>query len=607
MTSDTAVDPAVVTVDPARPVISPFRRLLSDPLGAASLLVLAVAVLTSAFAPLLTSQDPNQGVLKNALQGPSAAHLLGTDGAGRDVLARMLYGGRVSLGVVVVAVVVAVGIGAISGLVAGYFGKWFDSLSSWMASILMALPGMVVLLTARAVIGTSAWWAMAIFGVLLSASVFRLVRGTVQAVRNELYVDAARVSGLSNTRIIFRHVLRVVRAPLIIQVASIASVAVAIQAGLELLGLGDQSVPTWGSLLQAGFAKIYQQPLLVLWPALVISLVCLAFTLIANALRDALEGTGAARPKTPGRTPDPVGNPATVVHEAPAPTTVEKDVILRVENLRIGYPRHGGGVTEVVHGVSFDVRRGEVLGLIGESGSGKTQTAFGIMRLLPVGGAIVGGRVLWHGDDLATASSAEMARLRGRKFAYIPQEPMSNLDPTFTVGYQMVEPLRHHLGMSKAAAQARSLELLDRVGISDPLRTFKSYPHEVSGGMAQRVLIAGAISCEPELLIADEPTTALDVTVQAEVLDLLRSLQQDLQMGVVLVTHNFGVVADLCDRVAVMQEGLVVETGPVRDVFKHPQHDYTQMLFGAILTEEGIRPPFQTAGAAGTDRPEVGR
>jgi ABC-type dipeptide/oligopeptide/nickel transport system ATPase component/ABC-type dipeptide/oligopeptide/nickel transport system permease subunit len=592
---------AGTTVDAAQPVTSPFRRLLKDPVGAIALVVLAVVVLASLAAPLLTSYGPNAGALKDALLPPGGDHLLGTDGAGRDVWARLLYGGRFSLGGAVVAVVVAVGIGALSGLVAGYFGKWFDGLASWAASILMALPGMVVLLAARAVVGPSAWWAMTIFGVLLSASVFRLVRGTVQAVRGELYVDAARVSGLSDLRIIFRHVLRVVRAPLIIQVASIASVAIAIQAGLEFIGLGDQTIPSWGSMLNAGFAKIYSEPLLVLWPSLAISLVCLALTLIANALRDALEGTGAARPRTPGRRAEDDADDAPAAAVAGGAATAglptedgsrDEDLILQVQRLRIGYAQ-GDRVKEVVHGVSFDVRRGEVVGLIGESGSGKTQTAFGIMRLLPVGGGLTGGRVLWHGTDLASISGREMSRLRGRRIAYVPQEPMSNLDPTFTIGTQLVEPLRHHLGLSKAAARARSLELLERVGIADPLRAFKAYPHELSGGMAQRVLIAGAISCEPELLIADEPTTALDVTVQAEVLDLLRSLQADMGMGVLLVTHNFGVIADLCDRVAVMKDGLIVETGEVRSIFADPQHEYTRMLFGAILSEDGIRAPYQ--------------
>ena len=193
-----------------------------------------------------------------------------------------------------------------------------------------------------------------------------------------------------------------------------------------------------------------------------------------------------------------------------------------------------------------------------------------------------------------------MTRLRGRKIAYIPQEPMSNLDPAFTIGSQLVEPMRICLGISTKEAKERALQLLARVGIPNPERTFASYPHQVSGGMAQRVLIAGAISCNPDLLIADEPTTALDVTVQAEVLDLLRDLQAEFHMAVIMVTHNFGVVADLCDRVSVMKLGRIVETGPARDIFANPRHPYTQQLLGAILSEAEPRGPLVAAGVGST-------
>ena len=604
MTTTPSTQPVVA--NPAAPAPSLWHRLVRDPLGISALVFLALVVLAAVFAPLLAQHDPNATSLSNVLASPSSDHLLGGDSSGRDVLARLLFGSRFSLLGAALAVVVAVVLGGVSGLFAGYFGRWFDGLSSWAAAILMALPGMVVLLAARSVIGTSAWWAMAIFGVLLSASVFRLVRSTVQAVRGELYVDAARVAGLSDARIIFRHVLRVVRAPIIIQVASIASVSIAIQAGLEFLGLGDMIIPTWGSMLNDGFGKIYQQPILLLWPSLMIALVCLALTLVANSLRDALENTSAAKRRKARKgaapvaaAPAPQGSAATLPGD-------DADVLLRVRDLRIGYSS-ARGTTEVVHGVTFDVRAGEVLGLIGESGSGKTQTAFGVMRLLADGGAITHGRVLWKGEDLATLSQRAMTRLRGASIAYVPQEPMSNLDPSFTIGHQLVEPLRLHLGLSKAKATERAIGLLERVGIPDPARTMRSYPHEVSGGMAQRVLIAGAISCEPDLLIADEPTTALDVTVQAEILDLLRSLQADLGMGLILVTHNFGVVADLCDRVAVMQEGVIVEAGQVGDVFRGQQHPYTRQLFGAILSDEAIRAPYTVPAQAGTATAEARR
>jgi peptide/nickel transport system permease protein len=240
-----------------------------------------------------------------------------------------------------------------------------------------------------------------------------------------------------------------------------------------------------------------------------------------------------------------------------------------------------------------------VHGLIGEAGSGKTQTAWSILRLLPPGGRIVGGTIEFEGSDLAHASAKEMTALRGRKIAYIPQEPMSNLDPAFTIGHQLTEPLRLKLKISKNEAKEKALALLDRVGIPDPKRTYAAYPHQISGGMAQRVLIAGAVSCNPDLLIADEPTTALDVTVQAEVLDLLRDLQLEFDMGILLVTHNFGVVADLCDRVSVMRNGRIVETGPARSIFAGPRHEYTRSLFEAILEDGEPRGPLTPAAPQG--------
>jgi ABC-type dipeptide/oligopeptide/nickel transport system ATPase component len=264
------------------------------------------------------------------------------------------------------------------------------------------------------------------------------------------------------------------------------------------------------------------------------------------------------------------------------------DVVLQVGDLHVAYEYRAGDV-EVVHGISFDIRRGEVLGLVGESGSGKSQTALAILGLLPYGGAISSGSVRLDDRELTGLAEKRYRALRGTDIAYVPQEPMSNLDPTFTVGSQLVVPLRRKLGLSKREAKERALELLARVGINDPQKVFASFPFQLSGGMAQRVLIAGAVSCNPRLLIADEPTTALDVTVQAEVLEILRRLQKELGMSVLMVTHNFGVVADICDRVAVMSQGELVESGDVRSVLHAPQHPYTVSLLDAMLGEATTR------------------
>jgi peptide/nickel transport system permease protein len=265
------------------------RRFLKNPLGIAALSVLVLIVLAAIFAPLLTSYSPNAASVLNVLQGAGAGHLLGTDGAGRDVWARLLYGARYTLAGALLATIVAAILGITSGLVAGYYGKWFEAASSWVTTLLMALPGIVVLLAARAVLGPSLWTVMIIFGVLLAPAFYRLVYTAVSGVRNELFVDAARVSGVSDFRIIARHILTVVRAPIIIQGSIVFGIAIAVQVGLDFLGFGDQSIPTWGNMLNDGFTNLYRDPQLVVWPGLAIVLTTVALTLFANALRDELE------------------------------------------------------------------------------------------------------------------------------------------------------------------------------------------------------------------------------------------------------------------------------------------------------------------------------
>jgi peptide/nickel transport system permease protein len=605
----TAVDiPNTVPVPASK--VSLFRRLLRRPVSVGAMIFLALLAFVTIFGAVLAPYDPNAGSLQQILAPPSAEHPLGADSAGRDVLSRLLTATQISVAAALLATVTALVIGVVAGLLAGYYRGWLDMVTSWFTSLVMALPGIVILLAARTILGPSIWLAMLVFGIILSPAYFRLVYAAVSSVRNELYVDAARVSGLSDSRIIGRHILSVVRAPIIIQSAIIAGIAIAVQSGLEFLGLGDLAVPTWGAMLNDAFVNIYQAPILMLWPALAISLTCIALTLVANGMRDVLERTETGRRRRRRLVTTRTGSISTVttslslsgadsnaledieiVDEEPAIIHPDDEAsarrtgrpILQVKDLRVAYGQGRAGSTEVVHGVSLEVRAGEVHGLVGESGSGKTQTAFAILGVLPRGGEITGGSIVFDGQELSDGSGQAYRGIRGKRIAYIPQEPMSNLDPSFRIGFQLVQPLRETLGLSKREATAKALELLARVGIPDPKRTFRAYPFEISGGMAQRVLIAGAVSTQPDLIIADEPTTALDVTVQAEVLDLIRDLQHEQGMAVLLVTHNFGVVSDLCDRVTVMQHGSFVESGPVRSILRSPQHPYTRSLLAAIL------------------------
>ena len=557
-------------------------RLFRNPMGTASVLLLAVIVLSAVLAGVLAPHDPSRAT-DNVLTGPTALNLLGTDSNGRDILSRLLFGARGTLTSAAIAAVVAILIGLPAGLLAGYYGKWFDGLSSWATNILMALPGMIVLLAVRAAVGPNIYLTMVIFGVLLSPGFFRLVRTATQSVRSELYVDAARVAGLSDLSIMGRHILGVVRAPVIIQAAMVSGIAISFQSSLEFLGLGDPSAATWGVMVNDGFRNIFRQPLALLWPTLAISLTIGSFVLLANALRDALEDHVKVKEKTPAsRRPAMVA--AVPAQSAPEPAAH----LCEVRELRIEYPQPGGVRKTVVDGASWYVDRDEVLGIVGESGSGKSQTAFAVLGLLPDNALVTSGQILFEGKRTVDEANrridqSALTGLRGRRVSYVPQEPMSNLDPSFTIGSQLVRPMTRILGISRQEAETKALDLLSAVGIKDPKRTFSAYPHQVSGGMAQRVLIAGAISCDPDLIIADEPTTALDVTVQAEVLDVIRDLQRELHQGIILVTHNFGVVADICDRVAVMQNGRIVEQGDVRTILRNPMHEYTQMLMQSML------------------------
>ncbi|UGS26160.1 dipeptide/oligopeptide/nickel ABC transporter permease/ATP-binding protein [Microbacterium resistens] len=580
---------SVTTARRRRERPSAFRAVLRNPLGAASLVTIALIVLLSAIARLIAPYDPAFVDITAANVPPgTAGHLLGADASGRDVLSRLLVAGQLTLAGAAVTVVISVLLGVTVGLLAGYVGRTFDTVASWIADLVLVLPSKIVLVALFAVIGPNTLVTMAVLGVMVAPQFYRLVRNLVMGVKNELYVDAARVSGLSDAAIIARHVLSAVRAPIIIQAAFVAGIAVVIQAGLEFIGLGDPNTPTWGGMLQDAFAAMYKAPAMLIWPGLAIGLFVAACVLLGNAVRDALEGTDAAAPSAPAPTVS-----TTAVRTVEAPVVAEdasEGALLRVEDLSVGYPGRDGTVKTVVESVSFSIRPGEVLGVVGESGSGKSQTAFSILGLLPPGGRVTGGRILFEDRELDPRTGA--VGLRGTRIAYIPQEPMSNLDPAYRIGAQLVEPLVVVSRLGRAAAKVRALALLERVGIADPQRVFDSYPHEISGGMAQRVLIAGAIAGEPDLVIADEPTTALDVTVQAEILDILRDLQRERGMAMMLVTHNFGVVADLCDRVVVMQTGRVVEAGSVADLFDAPRHPYTRMLLGSILDGGPARPDY---------------
>lgn len=563
------------------PRSTPKRRSFSPALAIAVgwLAVLLIGVLG---APFLAPYDPIKQDLTSILQLPSSAHWLGTDGLGRDILSRMLVGGQVSLSGAVLAVVIALVLGAPAGLVAGYNrGSWFDGLGARSVDFLQSVPVIVILLTVLALTGRNVFTAMAIFGLIISPSFFRLARDGAAATASELYVDAAKVYGLRSARIIFRHVLPNVRNPLIVQATVVLCLALLTQAGLSFLGLASPPpAPSWGGSIADANTYINQQPWMLVPSGLVLVATILALTVVGDYVRDRMPG---AVPPDARDVFSKAKNPT--VEAMPAPVD-ERHLLLSVAGLTASSVRDGNA-TPILRGVSFGLSRGEILALVGESGSGKTMTAMAILGLLPSGVQLTAGGIWLDGQDLLAMSENQLRMLRGRRLAYIGQEPMVSLDPAFTVEAQIVESLKLHRRMSRREMRAEVRRLLGRVKISEPDRVAKSYPHELSGGMAQRVCIAMALAAQPELLIADEPTTALDVTVQAEVLDLLRELCRESGMAMIIVTHDFGVVADVADRAVVMLSGEIVEDAGVDDIFTRPAHPYTRSLLDASPARQG--------------------
>jgi peptide/nickel transport system permease protein len=349
---------------------------------------------------------------------------------------------------------------------------------------------------------------------------------------------------------------------------------------------------TWGGAIAEASQNIGTQPWLLVPSGLLVITFILALGLLGDAVRDVMaEEYGETRPTVTRRR-----RARAAAKAAAAP--VATDALLSVHGLTVAFPRDGVDVP-VVTGVDFEVRAGEAVGILGESGCGKSVTARSVLGLLPGSGHVTAGSIVFEGRDLLRASRDELRAVRGGRIGWISQEPINSLDPTFTIGSQLVEAIRAHRSCSRKEAYARALELLALVRLPDPAATAAKYPYELSGGMAQRAGIACALAADPVMLIADEPTTALDVTVQAEILDLLRELQA-CGMAIILVTHDLGVLNDLCERAVVMYAGQVVETASVADLAAGPQHPYTAALVAAnphdavpgapLLAIEGVVP-----------------
>ena len=543
-----------------------LRRLLTRPLAVLALAWLLCLLLAALTAPWLIGIDPLDQDLLAVKQWPSAEHWLGTDALGRDVLSRTVYAIPVTLGGVVEAVLVASSLGLAMGVSAGYFGGRWDRLVQQYVSLLQSLPTILILMAVLTVFGQSMLPAMVTLGIMGSAGMSRVLRSVTLAVREELYIAAAHIAGLSESTIIVRHVLPRIVGPIIVQMSMFSAIAVIVQTGISFLGLGvAPPAPTWGTAIYEAAASLNDFPWLLVPSGGVVALTVLSFGLLGDSLRDTSTENWvrpAVRQKVKAR-------------QAVRPVDLPQDAFLSMRDVSIQ-----AGDRTLVHGLSLDLRRGETLGIVGESGSGKTLTSLSLMGLLPPGVETRSGTVVIDGEVIDLSNERRLTQLRGQTVGMIFQEPMAALDPCFTIGHQLGEVIRLQ-GLPSDQVQARVIELLEQVKIPNPEEVARRYPHQISGGMAQRVGIARALAPEPLILLADEPTTALDVTVQAEILGLLRTLSQARQMAVILVTHDWGVVADICDRAMVLRHGRVLESATVEDLFHRPQHPYTQALLAA--------------------------
>jgi ABC-type glutathione transport system ATPase component/ABC-type dipeptide/oligopeptide/nickel transport system permease subunit len=546
-------------------------------------LVAVMALVSLAWTPF----DPEHAGAERLLS-PGAEHWLGTDRFGRDVFSQVMAGAQVTLLVGVVAVGIAAVVGVPLGVLAGMRGGRLGALLMRGSDILLAFPGLLLAIVLGAVYGAGTVTAMIALGIGSIPAFARVARsGTLQVMRSD-YVVAARAANRGELAIAGRHVLPNIAGTVLVQCSVNFAIAVLAEAGLSFLGLGTPPpTPSWGRMLQESQQFLGVADHLAIVPGVAIAVAVLGFNLLGDGLRDVFDprlsatspAPEQARSAEPTRSaePAPSAEPVETPGEPRHPS--EPSPALDVRGLTI---RTTGG-RRLLSDVSLHVAPGERVGLIGESGSGKTMTALAALGLLP-DGVVATGRVSLAGvpGNLLDRGERALARLRGEAVSMVFQEPMTALNPLMRVGRQVAETMTLH-GASRRSAAQRTAELLAEVGL--PGGAARRYPHELSGGQRQRVVLAMALANDPAVLVADEPTTALDVTVQRQMLDLMVRLVQDRGAGLLFITHDLAVVSQVCERVVVLLDGVVVEEGPVAQVFAEPRHEYTKRLLAASTLE----------------------
>jgi oligopeptide/dipeptide ABC transporter ATP-binding protein len=564
---------------------------LRTPVGIAASTGLVAVIGLAIVAPLIWSDDASRIDVLNALQGSSSAHWLGTDALGRDILDRVLVATRLSVSLAVLAAGIGAAIGVPLGAVPAIVGGRLGRLVTGFINLAVAFPALLVAIFVAAIVGVGARGAVAGIAVAEAPYFARLSQTLTSSVAGSEYLAAARVLGVGRMRQLTRHVLPNIAEPLLITSTIAIGDALLALAGLSFLGLGVQPPQyDWGRMLNEGLDRIYVTPVVALGPAVAITIGALTFALFGEVLAKAA-GAGGARRWARGE----LGDRASPTGDAAPPSAAD---VLAVEDLTVSFP--GGAVP--VRGVSLQVAPGEIVGIVGESGSGKTLTAMAIADLLPATAHLSASRLSLFGADPRGLSESQRRRLLGRSLAVVYQDPMSALNPALRVGRQISEVSEVHHGLSKREARQRAVERLRSVRIGNAAARARQYPHEFSGGMRQRAVIAMGLMAEPKLIVADEPTTALDVTVQQQILRLLRDVTVSNESAAILISHDVAVVSQLCSRVVVMYAGRVVEELDVDTLVAGPAHPYTAALVAAVPTMESdrARPLASIAGRAPT-------
>lgn len=555
-----------------------WLSVLRTPLGlTATVLTVAVLVL-AVVAPILWTDEADAVDTANILAGPSADHWAGTDNLGRDIFYRSLVATRLSVSLALTATAIAVVVGIVLGTLSFLLGRRSGRLVNAGINIAVAFPGILLALFFAVIFGVGATGAVLAIGLAGAPQFGRLTQTLVAGVAARDYVSAARVAGVGRVRILLRHVLPNIAEPLAVNATISAGGALLAFAGLSFLGLGVQQPSyDWGRLLMDGVASIYVNPAAAITPGVAVLVAGLAFNLFGESVAKVL-GVGVI-----GGVKLPAAQP-TVASEAPVVAETHPtadDVVLDVRDLEVTFPGPRGPIRPV-RGLSFSVRRGEAVGIVGESGSGKSLTALAVSRLVGEPGRVDASRLELLGTDLREPDSTVQRQFLGTSLSMVFQDPMTSFNPTQRMGGQLAEVARHHQGLDRKGALARAVDRLRSVRITEPEKRAHQYPHEFSGGMRQRAMIGMGLMGEPRLIVADEPTTALDVTVQQQVLDLLASIREADDVALVLISHDVTVVGEVCDRVLVMYAGTIVEDLPAADLAGGARHPYTRALVAAV-------------------------